>query len=1815
MKSYPNNRKPLWFFSLRHSGIALGIMLSLGLTVGTWRLWTFIQKDLVPLVEENLTKSLNRPFKLGKVERLSLLGVKFAPSEIPAIPTNKNRIIMDGLEISFNLWQLLFQHQLNLDINLVNPDVYIQQDSQETWLSNTLATSSRFGLIKIDLDKLRITNGKLILIPYQANKSDKKALIANPVSLSQLNGLAQLQDNNQLIIFQVGGNVGSGGNIDFRGSVHPETSSGNLQIQVKDIFIPEVSKVLPLPIELQGGRARGNVKIKLTHKQEALMFGKVAVEGMQIKFPQAPETFRQSQGNISFQGMTIKLENITTNYGNIPLAAHGIIHRQDGYQLVGKVRSVELSKALESLQFEVPVYVNGKVKADIKVGGAITQPVISGTVATIIPTYIDKVNFQDIQSKFKFFTSSGLISIWNLQGKTKLGGKITGDGIMKLDDSPSFNFRLVANKFPGDSLTQVYNLKLPLKISKFNATALLTGTPKNFQTFLEWQAPQATYPAKGETIIYPDKTIRFQNVELEVGDGTVVATGTWDNQNWHTILQAADVHIEPFINKEQLPNISLNGVDVNGRFVLSGSSAPFTIDKIDTQRGEIKIGGGTLAISNIRLNKKNVVAQVIATRVKLGQVIKGSHSILANPLNGIFKIAGDINNLSPKTLQLMGNAKLSIDGGTIAVNNIQLISGLYKAQLQFDHVPLQELVEEVPKQFWGRILGKLSIAGSLAPFKFIDTQASGEGRLNLASGIVIAQNIQLNNGRYKAAVTATGISAEEFNEQMRGEMDGKFQVTGIVDKFSLANVRAVGEVNLSQGVGLFKNPLSGVVRWMGNKLVVEKSTSPGLQVNGYLNTKIEDGKLPEINNLSLNISLKNYNLDQLLLNLPATIPVEGKTDFRGKITGTPDKLNIQGQIELNNFVVNQFAFESKLMGTLQTKLDGGLNLDVNGIRDKIDLSFNEEGYPELFSVKGNQASGTGKTQGNKLSINIEKLPLKTLGVQLPSQTPIGTGVIEGELSGYLLINQQTLATSGELAITNPKIGRITGEHLQAKFNYANSTIKLARSELIKGDSRYTFAGNIITDAKSPKIQANINIKQGLVQDIITALQIFEIQDIQGRKATQTYGKSNDLKTKAAGKHQLNLLLQIQRFYEIQALLEQQQRQESGIVPQLSDLKGIINGEIILDTTKSTNVNFKLNGENWVWKNQELNYLYNADSIIAEGSFQNASLRLLPLRIQSKNRLIAFSGNIGSQDQHGKLEIENFPLDLLNKYIKLPVNITGNLNATAALSGSINNPHAIGRASIINGAINQKPLNLADSSFSYTNGRLYFGSELKIINLESVNINGSVPYSLPFATVTPESNKIELHIQVENEGLAVLNLFTDELAFQKGEGEIDIKVDGTWRSPQLNGIARLNDAIFSTRMLPGQLTQVTGEINFDFDRIIVKNIQGNYSLGKVKAHGEIPIASNHNTQIDNPLTVYFDKLLLNLKGLYQGNASGRLEVIGAFLNPNISGNVNLSEGRVILPDNNISIQIPDNNISSQSFSPKPKQIKRIENSSQNNLEYDFASIKFLDLQLNLGKNIEISSPPIFQFLATGTLNVNGSLDNPSPDGIIGLKEGNVNLFTTQLSLARGHNHKAVFTKDKGLDPYLDIVLFAKVLDVIQSTDFNKPNNNGLAALENVRVEASVQGLASQLNDNLVLRSAPARTETEIIALLGGGFGQKHQNGGSTLALMNIAGSAVLNNFQQSFNQIGNSFGLSELRIFPTIIYKNPKAGRSNSKLELATETGIDITPRISASGIKILTTDDPIQLGLNYRMDGEFRLRGSTNFYDDSRATLEFKKRF
>lgn len=113
----------------------------------------------------------------------------------------------------------------------------------------------------------------------------------------------------------------------------------------------------------------------------------------------------------------------------------------------------------------------------------------------------------------------------------------------------------------------------------------------------------------------------------------------------------------------------------------------------------------------------------------------------------------------------------------------------------------------------------------------------------------------------------------------------------------------------------------------------------------------------------------------------------------------------------------------------------------------------------------------------------------------------------------------------------------------------------------------------------------------------------------------------------------------------------------------------------------------------------------------------------------------------------------------------------------------------------------------------------------------------------------------------------------------------------------------------------------------------------------------------------------------------------------------------------------------------------------------------------------------------------------------------------------------------------------------------------------------------------------------------------------------MRLINIAGSAVLNNLQEPLNQIGTALGLSELRLFPTILSDTIEAGRTSSSLELAAEAGMDLTRRISISTLKILTTSDPFQWGINYRVNNSIRVRATTNLLDDNRAVVEYHKKF
>ena len=576
--------------------------------------------------------------------------------------------------------------------------------------------------------------------------------------------------------------------------------------------------------------------------------------------------------------------------------------------------------------------------------------------------------------------------------------------------------------------------------------------------------------------------------------------------------------------------------------------------------------------------------------------------------------------------------------------------------------------------------------------------------------------------------------------------------------------------------------------------------------------------------------------------------------------------------------------------------------------------------------------------------------------------------------------------------------------------------------------------------------------------------------------------------------------------------------------------------------------------------------------------------------------------MGGETLLGKLIFQDIPVSLIDRFVNLPPEIAfgGIIDAEATLSGTQNNPNVLGEVTINDATLNDTSIQSTQGSFNYNNSRLnFFASSVVAEAAEPIVLTASIPYQLPFAETKPKSDFLEISLNVKDRGLTLLNILSQgEVNWLDGQGEVALDITGSFdqttnqpRNLVTSGKATINQGTIAINSFPDHnLTQVQGDIAFNFDRILVENFTSNFGGGNIAARGTIPL--NRPTPQDNPLTIDLNNLNIEVQDLYQGGVTGDLTILGTALEPDITGDITLYDGTIVLSNNN-SVEA--------ATQPEATGLPTV--------------TEYQDLQLTLGKNIFITQPAIFTFLATGTLDIEGSFLFPVPEGTINLQRGQVNLFTTQLNLARGENNIARFTRNNGLDPFLDIRLVGSAIETTQnrtpadplSTEIEDIPAANFGTLETVRISAEARGLASQIANKLQLTSSPPRSQAEIIALLGGNFVNNIGRGGTTLGLA----SALFGSLNSQFN---NLIPFGEIRLFPTqVIDDNPDRDRIDA---LAGEIAFDLGDQFSFSVLKILNVNDiPAQVGVRYSFDENFVLRGSTNFDDDSRAVLEYELRF
>jgi translocation and assembly module TamB len=978
-------------------------------------------------------------------------------------------------------------------------------------------------------------------------------------------------------------------------------------------------------------------------------------------------------------------------------------------------------------------------------------------------------------------------------------------------------------------------------------------------------------------------------------------------------------------------------------------------------------------------------------------------------------------------------------------------------------------------------------------------------------------------------------------------------------------------------------PLRGQAQWQAERLHIQ-ARGPQIEATGSIHTRTLAA--------DVQVQVRQYDLRHLPVSLPLDLALRGEVDFQGRLRGTLRQPEILGDLGVTALRVNHWQFEPYLRGTVRLTPTAGVRVDVRGVQDQVALWLQPGRMPQSLTVRRGQAVIQAQGRDGQLAMQFQHIPLALFS----------GGLIQGDLQGVARWDAAQQQATGELQVTQARWGNLVATQLGGQFQWRNREFILRRGALHQSRSRYEFTAQA---QFRPQLrwQAQIQAVDAAIEDLVPALM------------TGVRPGAEALAVTPVGEPNLPLGEQLAYFHRVQVQVQQYltSQQKALGLPDVQELRGRWQGQATLQGNHRGELmaDFDLRGRNWVWGP------YQAERLTLqgryEGTLQGGRWTLQPLQLVQGPSQVLFTGMIGGAPQTGQLLITQIPAEYITRWLPLPGVLTGFVSGTAILGGSQASPQAKGELRITDGSWEQTPIQVAQTSFHYAQGRLDFGAELLVSDqtsgVEPVRVVGSLPFSLP--AVKAADDRIRLSLHVKDSGLSLVNSLNPFVRWQGGNGSVQVDVAGTWREPRLSGVVRFEGAKMALAGLGDALEQLTGEIRFLDDRLAAHALQAQLNGGTLTLAGVLPISRPlppSDPASKQPLTLALLPARIVQKDVYRGQASAQIRITGTARAPVVGGDIHLCQGQVMLAEGLLRGV-------AQEVAPKGNG----------------EPARFQNLKIHLGQGVQVVFPPHVNVTAQGTLALNGSMHQPQPSGAFTLDRGEVNLFLTRFRLDRTYTNRVVFDPRYGFDPELDLRLTTTVTQgtnqregTILQRQGNFPNEvpitlaERVQGLEAVRIQASIAGRASRLPNGVELSSSPKRAQEQIIALLGG-FTNNSSAESAQLFLTNLAGQTLLNQISRAHE---TDFGGISWRFFPTVLPALPDSPNlQQSALALGGEVRLDIH-RFSASFLQMFTSfgdsmSNPnlSQLNLAYRINHELRLRVASSSDRDNRLIIEYSKQF
>ncbi|MBP1764863.1 MAG: hypothetical protein H6Q65_1921 [Firmicutes bacterium] len=613
--------------------------------------------------------------------------------------------------------------------------------------------------------------------------------------------------------------------------------------------------------------------------------------------------------------------------------------------------------------------------------------------------------------------------------------------------------------------------------------------------------------------------------------------------------------------------------------------------------------------------------------------------------------------------------------------------------------------------------------------------------------------------------------------------------------------------------------------------------------------------------------------------------------------------------------------------------------------------------------------------------------------------------------------------------------------------------------------------------------------------------------------------------------------------------------------------GRLNGQIVINGTLE-NPGLRITGNliNGNVKN------YPLDKIDIDATLENNVLSLHQFMAKQGNGILAAQG---TADLNGPLALEiggrNIDAGILKAWLNSSMDVKGQLNISAQISGTAKSPYAAVSLDITNGGVGSAIFDQLYGLFIYEKENIDISQLFLSKGPYRTSAYGRVPLAALQADKDAKlssTEQMDIKLRLDQADLRILPWLTKEVSWATGPMHGEVTIGGTLASPDFRGGISIAEGTAKLKALDDPIQKMVLDIQLEGDTIRLKSFAGQMGKGSFHMEGSMSLKNLMLGNYDLDLTL--NHLALNHK-YFQGPVNGSLRLLEANGKPLLRGKLEFENDMINIP------ALPE--------------------MTQSELDIG------LDVEAATLPRVHFYNPYMYDIWAEGKIKITGTSQQPSVTGGLRAVRGTVSYLRTPFRVRYATVH---FLREGSMEPTVKLVAET-------SLSQTKVYLNASGSLQQIDIHLTSEPAMNQqeILSLLTLRSRYTEQANTQGAVRDSGLGRDEAVGLMSTGLQ----MAFMNEMEASFR---NVFGLDEFRFIEgssseSLLWTGTNSSTNFNKQAYSVKIGKYLTDRLYLSYTRGVASYEGNSFSIRYDLTRRISLTGASD--DQNRRWIGLEARY